>query len=171
MSSPAEISAWLAVLYQSFINVLPTAHVMSLTCTLSLSFILISSFLAALSLARADIRPIRASRHCSHPLLDRPFVTAVSLSLSNTHFHTQYPISLTLSLLYDSRTHFSTDIVHPSSCLTRCFTLSFCINTSQRVQRGGIIVQGILGTGTSEVTTCQKPPPQNPTERKVVSLQ
>lgn len=111
---------------------------MSLVHTLPLIY---SPSHCSVSLSCADIRPIRVLRHRSHPLPDRPFVTARSFLLlfflSKTHTHTythniyhnshylpDLISSVWLSLeLMSVTAHFNTDTVHPSSCLTQGFTL------------------------------------------------
>lgn len=113
---------------------------MCLTCTLYLSFIL---FLTTVSLTRADIRPIRALLHLSHPLLDRPFIKeafyfCLPLSHSNTHTHTQYlpqcPLSPWPYLLHTTLS--GSNVSHSSfqhrHCSPQQLSHSFIhINTSQ----------------------------------------
>lgn len=84
-------SFWSAVCPLSIFQSLPphSSYIMSLMCTLTLVHVLPH---CCFSLFPADIRPIRALHHCSHPLHEKPFVTARSFAL----------LSLSLSLF---RTH------------------------------------------------------------------
>lgn len=149
MSNPAEIPVPISQTLSP-----DSSHVPSLTCPLYLSFI---PFLTALSPSPADIRPIRALRHRSPPLQDRPFATArsfliLSLSLSTTDRYTQshrqylpqYPLSPWPYLLY---TTLSGTNVSDSS-FQRSSQCQIKTKTAGRVES-----LYVLGTGTFDVTT------------------